>query len=118
MYRIVNNLLSEEEENILERSVLNGRTQWIFNRYAAYIDNAYNVNDETKKHISSFRHSVYQNNTMFDEKKAYEEFSAWYEKCLENGIEPEQIVIQMGGMRLITNEEIIEFLIENEKISE
>jgi len=45
-----------------------------------------------------------------DKKIAYAQFSEWYEKCLENGIEPEEIVSMMGGMALITNDELVERL--------
>lgn len=45
-----------------------------------------------------------------DKSKAFEIFSNWYESCLENGIEPEEIVSQMGGMALITNDELVERL--------
>ena len=49
---------------------------------------------------------------------AYELFSQWYEKCIEAGIEPEDAVAMMGGMALITHEEIIEFLVRNDKLTE
>lgn len=39
--------------------------------------------------------------------QAFEMFSMWYERCLESGIEPEKIVGMMGGMALITDEELI-----------
>lgn len=51
-----------------------------------------------------------------DKKKAYEEFSKWYEKCLDNGIEPEEIVAQMGGMALITNDELVQRLQDDGEI--
>lgn len=66
MYKITENLLTKEQEDALESSVLNERTQWIFNRYAAYKNSAYNVSDETKRNISSFRHEVYRNGVMVD----------------------------------------------------
>lgn len=31
------------------------------------------------------------------------DFSNWYEKCIENGIEPEAVVADVGEMKLITN---------------
>lgn len=34
-------------------------------------------------------------------------FEDWYNACLEAGIEPEEIVSEVGGMRLITDEETI-----------
>ncbi len=40
--------------------------------------------------------------------EALKEFEAWYEKCLENGIEPEKIIERMGEMKLLINEEQIE----------
>ena len=45
-----------------------------------------------------------------DKKSAHKIFSDWYESCLENGIEPEEIVAMMGGMALITNDELVERL--------
>jgi hypothetical protein len=45
-----------------------------------------------------------------DKKSAYKIFSDWYEGCVENGIEPEEIVAMMGGMALITNDELVERL--------
>lgn len=47
---------------------------------------------------------------------AVKKFSEWYEFCLENGIEPEEIVSEFGEMILITNPETtekIKELIEN-----
>lgn len=49
--------------------------------------------------------------------KAFEMFSEWYEACLENGIEPEEIVSQMGGMALLTNDELVDRLIEEGEIN-
>jgi hypothetical protein len=66
MYKIIPNLLSKEQEDLLESSVLNENTQWIFNRFAAYKSPAYGVSDDSKKAISSFRHAVYQNGKMLD----------------------------------------------------
>lgn len=34
-------------------------------------------------------------------------FSEWYEACLEVGVEPEEAIARMGGMALITNEELV-----------
>jgi hypothetical protein len=48
--------------------------------------------------------------------EAYGQFSDWYENCIENGIDPEEIVARMGEMMLITDIEIIEFLEESGKI--
>jgi len=39
--------------------------------------------------------------------EAFEVFSNWYEQCLENGIEPEEVVAKMGGMALITDDELV-----------
>jgi len=41
---------------------------------------------------------------------ALKAFSRWYESCLENGLVPEEIIGEMGGMALITDEGIIEGL--------
>lgn len=66
MYKIINNLLTPEHEDALEASVLNGNTQWIFNRFTAYKHNSYGVSDEMKKNINSFRHPILQNGNIFD----------------------------------------------------
>ncbi len=34
--------------------------------------------------------------------EAYDMFNNWYQECIENGIEPEEIVEMMGDMKLIT----------------
>lgn len=44
------------------------------------------------------------------EEEALEKFSEWYELCLESGIEPEAVIARMGGMALITDEEVVEKL--------
>ena len=45
-----------------------------------------------------------------DKDQAFEKFSEWYESCLENGIEPEEIVSMMGEMALITDPELVDKL--------
>jgi precorrin-6x reductase len=45
-----------------------------------------------------------------DKQIAFKQFSDWYESCLESGIEPEEVVSMMGGMALVTNEELVERL--------
>jgi len=40
--------------------------------------------------------------------KAKDQFEEWYEKCLENGIEPEQVVEAIGEMKLLVNLDQIE----------
>jgi uncharacterized membrane protein len=47
--------------------------------------------------------------------EAYNVFSLWYKKCLQAGIEPESVVAMMGEMALITQQDTIDFLIENHK---
>lgn len=47
-----------------------------------------------------------------NKEEAYAQFSEWYEACLENGIEPEEIVSMMGGMALVTDEEVVSKLRE------
>jgi type IV secretory pathway VirB6-like protein len=39
--------------------------------------------------------------------QAYEQFEKWYELCLNFGIQPELIVAKMGGMALVTDENIV-----------
>jgi hypothetical protein len=48
--------------------------------------------------------------------EAFDQFSQWYESCLEHGIDPSQVVLEMGGMVLITNEELIQQLEEEGKL--
>jgi hypothetical protein len=42
-----------------------------------------------------------------DSDKALSMFEEWYDACLEHGIEPEQVVEQVGEMKLLVNEEQI-----------
>ena len=42
--------------------------------------------------------------------EAYETFSSWYESCLESGIDPNDVIQQMGGMFLLTDEVLIDRL--------
>ena len=42
--------------------------------------------------------------------EAFKYFSQWYESCLENGIAPEEVIAEAGGMALITDESLIEQL--------
>ena len=39
--------------------------------------------------------------------EAFKIFSDWYDACLENGLEPEEAVAKMGGMALITDDELV-----------
>ena len=48
--------------------------------------------------------------------QALEKFSKWYNDCLESGLEPEAIVAKMGGMALVTDEELVERLINEGSI--
>lgn len=73
MYKIIKNLLTPEEETFLENSILNSKTQWLFNRYNAYKDGAYGVSQELRNNITSFRHSVFQGGVMYD-KELYDIF--------------------------------------------
>ena len=79
MYKIINNLIEPEYVDLLESSVLNSNTSWIFNRYAAYTGNAYNVSDELKKNINSFRHPVFQSGKLLD-REMYDLFKVIPEK--------------------------------------
>ena len=47
---------------------------------------------------------------------AAELFSKWYEACLEAGVEPEEAVSTMGGMALITNDELVDRLQDDGEI--
>jgi len=49
--------------------------------------------------------------------EAYKTFSDWYEACLENGILPEEAVARMGGMALITNDELVDKLQDDGEIA-
>ena len=42
--------------------------------------------------------------------EAYEQFSKWYENCLENGLDPNEIIQKMGGLFLLTNQPLIDRL--------
>jgi hypothetical protein len=53
-----------------------------------------------------------------NEEDAFELFSKWYEQCLESGLEPEKIVSKMGGMVLITDEDLIDKLRDGGIISD
>jgi hypothetical protein len=39
---------------------------------------------------------------------ASEMFSEWYNFCLENGVEPEEVVEEFGDLLLVTDSETIE----------
>ncbi len=39
---------------------------------------------------------------------ALEKFEKWYQECLESGIAPEEIVDQVGEMKLLVNQEQID----------
>lgn len=39
--------------------------------------------------------------------EAYEVFLMWYQNCLESGIDPNDAIEKMGGMFLLTNEDLI-----------
>lgn len=41
-------------------------------------------------------------------KNALEKFEKWYQECLESGISPEEIVEQVGEMKLLVNQEQID----------
>ena len=51
----------------------------------------------------------------FTANEAFEAYEAWYEKCLESGIEPEAIVERMGEMKLLVNQDQIDLY---EKVAE
>lgn len=78
-HKIINNLLTHDQEDLLESSVLNENTQWLFNRFTAYKHSAYGVSDELKKNINSFRHPVFQSNKMID-REMYDLFKLIPEK--------------------------------------
>ncbi len=48
--------------------------------------------------------------------QALEKFSQWYEECVESGLEPEEIVARMGGMALVTDEDLVDRLREEGEI--
>jgi len=48
--------------------------------------------------------------------EAFDKFGEWYEECLENGIEPEEIVAMMGDMALVTNPDLVDKLQEDGEI--
>lgn len=48
--------------------------------------------------------------------EAYDQFSQWYESCIEHGLDPSAVISEIGGMILITNEDLIQKLEEEGKI--
>jgi len=46
--------------------------------------------------------------SKFNFEAALEEFEAWYEKCLDAGIEPEVVVEAVGEMKLLVNQEQVD----------
>lgn len=44
----------------------------------------------------------------FDIQSAADEFEAWYEKCVEAGIQPEDVVESIGEMKLLVNQDQID----------
>jgi hypothetical protein len=50
--------------------------------------------------------------------EAFAKFSAWYEECLEHGVSPEEVVAMMGGMALITDQDLISKLQESGDLPE
>ena len=96
MYKITENLLTKEHEDALESSVLNERTQWIFNRYAAYKGAAYHVSDDAKRNISSFRHVVCQNGTALD-KEMFDTF-----KVIPEKLGSKKIINMICQLQLVT----------------
>jgi len=47
--------------------------------------------------------------TFYD---ACEVFSKWYQDCLENGIDPNDVIQNQGGMYLLTDDDVINKLKE------
>jgi hypothetical protein len=97
MYKIIENLISKEYEDFLESAVLNEKVNWVFNRFAAYKNSAYNVSDELKKNISSFRHVVYQNGMMQD-REMFDKF-----KVIPERLGAKQIHNMICQMQLVTS---------------
>ena len=52
------------------------------------------------------------NKTAMAFEEAYDKFMEWYDACINAGIEPEDVVANVGGMMLITDEEQIEKISE------
>lgn len=44
--------------------------------------------------------------------EALERFENWYEDCIEAGLFPEEIVQMVGGMALVTDEDIVDRLLD------
>lgn len=79
MYKIIENIVPLDKQDLLESSVLNENTEWIFNRFAAYKNKAYNVTDDSKRSINSFRHAVFQNGRILD-REMFDHFKVIPEK--------------------------------------
>ena len=58
-----------------------------------------------------------QTEIIMNKEEALEIFLDWYDNCINNGIAPEEIVDRVGGMALITNDELVMSLKQAGKIT-
>jgi len=65
MYKIINNLLAEDEILFIEKSVFNEHTPWIFNRFQDYKNPP--ITEEQRKKVKMFQHPVFKNGIIWDE---------------------------------------------------
>ena len=73
--------------------------------------------NQSNENLNSDNQQTNMENVFMDKAKAFQIFEDWYNACIENGIEPEEIVAQMGGMALITNDELVDRLIDEGEIA-
>jgi hypothetical protein len=97
MYKIINDLITADEQDILENSLLNENTSWIFNRFAAYKNTSYNVSDETKKKMNSFRHVIF--NGEIQDKDLFDKFI-----IIPQRLGAKNIYNIIAQLQLVTNE--------------
>jgi hypothetical protein len=59
MFQIIDNLLSDTEKDIIETEILSEKTQWVLNRFAAYKNSSYGVDQEYIRNMKSLRHVIF-----------------------------------------------------------
>ena len=64
MYKIINDILSEDEISFIEKSIFNERTPWVFNRFQQYKNPP--ISEEQRKLAKMFQHPVFKNGEIWD----------------------------------------------------
>ena len=62
MYKIIDNVVDLQTQNIIKDYFLSGECSWYFNRFSAFKNKYSEVDQEMVKNMMSFRHPVLQNN--------------------------------------------------------